>query len=216
MGINLIMQLGKKNCAITLRQRQKPPWGDAALVRLVVIDFFEKYERILLRSDLKISILKVYVDDGRQVTSKLKKGMRYSETEERFTWNRESEKEDEELERAGEKEDEFMARLCLEAMNKVNPDLTFTAEVASDFADNRLPTIDFTLWMKENGKISHTYYEKEMKTQKVIEKNSAMSKKQQYCILANETTRRLYNIDMETEKRGRRNQKSVGKYDKTT
>ena len=39
-----------------------------------------------------------------------------------------------------------------------------------------------------------------MKTQKVVEKESAMSKKQKFCILANETTRRLYNIDIEEDK----------------
>ena len=49
-----------------------------AASRLVMFDFFEKYERILLRSELKITILKVYVDDGRQVTNKLRKGMRYN------------------------------------------------------------------------------------------------------------------------------------------
>ena len=92
-----------------------------------------------------------------------------------------------------------MARLCLEAMNKVNPDLTFTAEVASDFPDNKLPTLDFTLMMMEDGKITHNYFEKQMKTQKVIEKESAMSKKQKFCILANETTRRLYNTDIEND-----------------
>ena len=106
-----------------------------------MIDFFEHYERILLRSELKISILKVYVDDGRQVTSKLKKGMRYEEEEKKFVWNEEAHKEDEARERSGEKEDEFMARICIEAMNKINPDLTFTAEVASDFIDNKLPTL---------------------------------------------------------------------------
>ena len=50
------------------------------------------------------------------------------------------------------------ARLCLPAMNDVNPDLTFTAEVAEDFGDRRLPTLDFSLWMKDDMSISHSYY----------------------------------------------------------
>ena len=45
----------------------------------------------------------------------------------------------------------------------------------------------------------HTYYEKPIKTQKVLEKHSVMSKKQKYCILSEEVTRRLYNVAEEEE-----------------
>ena len=48
-------------------------------------------------------------------------------------------------------------------------------------------------------RLSHSYYEKEMRSQRVVEKNSAMGNKQKYCILGNETTRRLYNINEENE-----------------
>ena len=53
-----------------------------AASRLIVMDFMRKYERILLRSEVKISVLKIYVGDGRQVTSRMRKGMRYSKEEE--------------------------------------------------------------------------------------------------------------------------------------
>ena len=43
--------------------------------------------------------------------------------------------------------------------------------------------------------MSHTYFEKEMKSQLMIERGSAMGKQQKYCILANELTRRLLKID---------------------
>ena len=165
-----------------------------AASRLVMSDYMEKYENILMKSDLKISMLKVYVDDGRQITSKLKKGMRYDNEEEKFVWNEIAEKEDDRKELEGEKEDEFMARVCLEAMNQINPDLTFTAEVQSDFVDKKLPTLDFTLEMQATGNVKHSYFEKAMKNQILIEKDSAMSIKQKYCILSNEVTRRLYNV----------------------
>ena len=48
-----------------------------AASRLVMLDFFWEYENILLRSDLKITLLKVYVDDGRQGTSLLPIGTRF-------------------------------------------------------------------------------------------------------------------------------------------
>ena len=91
------------------------------------------------------------------------------------------------------------ARLCLPAMNDVNPDLTFTAEVAEDFGDRRLPTLDFSLWMKDDMSISHSYYKKGMKSQMMLDRKSAMGKRQKYCIMSNELTRRLMNIDEEDE-----------------
>ena len=183
-------------------QKEGGPIGQRptmAASRLVTMEFMENYERILLKSEIKVNLLKMYVDDGRQISTKFRKGMRYCAEKERFVWSKKDEVEDEKKEKEGEKEDAFMARLCLEAMNKINPDLTFTAEVASDFKDGRLPTLDFSLWMKEDMRVSHSYYEKNMKSQRVVEKNSAMGNKQKYCILGNETTRRLYNVAEENE-----------------
>ena len=88
-----------------------------------------------------------------------------------------------------------MARLCLPLMNSINPDLTFTAEVAEDFEDEKLPTLDTKLWMRKDGTLVHSYFEKEMRTQILLEKDSAMSVRQKFCILGNELTRRLYNLD---------------------
>ena len=99
-------------------------------------------------------------------------------------------------------------------MNAVNADLTFTAEVPSDFADKRLPTLDFSLWMKENQEITHSYFEKEMKTQQLLEKDSAMSSKQKFTILSNELTRRLYNIDDEGEDKDEEVEKTIEKMTK--
>ena len=168
-----------------------------AASRLVMEDFFQEYKMILEKSTVKVMMMKVYVDDGRQVTTMLRKGMRYQPDLKEFRWDMESQEEDEKLQKQGEGKDEFMARLCLPAMNDINKDLTFTAEVASDFSNKRLPTLDFNLWQEEEGILTHSYYEKEMKTQLMIEKDSAMAVKQKYTIMTNELTRRLYNIDEE-------------------
>ena len=169
-----------------------------AASRIVMADFFCKYNDILARADLKITLMKVYVDDGRQITSLMKKGMRYNAEKNEFQWSKEAEEEDEKLEKEGESKETFMARLCLPAMNAINKDLTFTAEVADDFPDKKLPTLDLNLWMKEDLTVSHTYFEKEMKSQLMIERGSAMGKQQKYCILANELTRRLLKIDTDS------------------
>ena len=126
-------------------QREGGPIGQRptmAASRLVMQDFFEKYHNILVSSGLRTFLMKVYVDDGRQVSTTLRKGMRFSKNKGAFMWDREAEMEDIKLESEGECRNMFMARICLEAMNSINPDLTFTAEVEEDFKDNRLPTLD--------------------------------------------------------------------------
>ena len=65
-----------------------------AASRIVMNDFFENYESILKEAGLLITLLKVYVDDGRQVTSTLRKGMRFNKEERKFSWSEEAEKED--------------------------------------------------------------------------------------------------------------------------
>ena len=69
--------------------------------------------------------------------------------------------------------------------------------MASDFANKRLPTLNFNLWQEEEGILTHSYYEKEMKTQVMLEKESAMGTRQKFTIQSNELTRRLYNVDDE-------------------
>ena len=186
----------------TFLQKEGGPIGQRptmAASRIVMQDFFENYERVLLSANLEINLLKVYVDDGRQITTILDKGMRYSKEEDMFKWSKEDEEEDIEREKEGESKSSFMARLCLPLMNAINPDLTFTAEVAEDFEDKKLPTLDTKLWMEEDGQVFHSYYEKEMRSQVLLEKDSAMSIRQKMCILSNEMTRRLYNLDSSME-----------------
>ena len=183
-----------------------------AASRLIMTDFFLKYRRILVEAGLEITLMKVYVDDGRHVTSLLKPGMRYEKEEKKYRWSAEAEEEDIARREQGEDKGAFMARLCLPAMNDVNEDLTFTAEVESDFKNSKLPTLDFNLWMSTCGRLHHTYYEKEMKTQKMLEKDSAMAIKQKQCILGNELTRRLYNVDTKADEEEEEVQKIIENY----
>ena len=77
----------------------------------------------------------------------------------------------------------------------MNKDLKFTAETAEDFEDQRLPTLDFSLWLENNGEINHSYFQKPMKTCYVTMKESAMSQHQKVQILSNEIVRRLSNVN---------------------
>ena len=86
-----------------------------------------------------------------------------------------------------------MARLCKVAMYCINLDLSFTTEVPEDFPENKLPTLDFVLWLF-CGLILHSYLEKSMRTPYVIMRHSAMSEHQRISILCNELVRRLSNV----------------------
>ena len=86
-----------------------------------------------------------------------------------------------------------MTRICLPAMNSVNKNLSFTTEAPEEFKRNRLPTLDFVIWMVD-GIIYHSYFEKEMKSQFTIMQRTAMSEHQKMSILSNELVRRLSNI----------------------
>ena len=89
-----------------------------------------------------------------------------------------------------------MARRCLPAMNSVNQDLRFTTEAPEDFERERLPTLDFVIWMVK-GIIYHSYYEKKMKNQFTVMQRAAMSEHQKMAILSNELVRRLSNVHRE-------------------
>ena len=72
-----------------------------------------------------------------------------------------AEEEDVRMEKEGEDKDSFIARLCVPALKSVNKDLTFTAEVASDFENKRLTTVDFKI--KKDGELEHSYFENSIK-----------------------------------------------------
>ena len=183
----------------TLKQQEGGPIGarvTMAAARLVMQSWSEGYLDILKRAGVDVGLLTGYVDDVRQVSSCLKKGMRYSKEEKKFLFTELAKEEDEKREQQGESKNGMMARICRDAMNDVNSDLQFTVEVPEDFESERLPTLDFSLWMVD-GLLTHTYFQKEMKTPYVLMERSAMSAKQRIEIMSNEATRRLSNIDHE-------------------
>ena len=85
----------------------------------------------------------------------------------------------------------------MEAMNSVNPDLKFTTETQEDFPHERLPTLDFEIWIGSDNKVTHSYFQKSMKSPMVIMERSGMARHQKFNILRNELSRRLSNIQIE-------------------
>ena len=167
---------------------------------LVVQAWAEEYQEILTRSGLEVLLLSGYVDDGRQVTSSFPMGTRYSKKTKKFEIMEPAISEDKKLQQEGESNNQRMARICVETMNDINKNLEFTVEAPEDFNQEKLPTLDFTIWQEENKTINHSYYQKPMKSPLVIMARSGMGKQQKMQILANDLTRRLSNVNTNNTK----------------
>ena len=121
-----------------------------------------------------------YVDDGRQISTALDMGMVFNKESMRFEYSELILNEDLEAKEHGESENERMAKRCRVAMEAINEDLKFTTETQEEFCNERLPTLDFEVWLGEDLKVCHSYYQKPMKTPFVIMERSAMSNHQKY------------------------------------
>ena len=140
-------------------------------------------------------ILKGYVDDNRQYTTKMTPGMRFDDNKKVFSLREELVEQDRgnnDLESATRK----MEIECRKAMNSINPDIQFTTETAYDFPQGRLHTLDTDIWVEDGGILRHSYYQKEMKTPFLLMQASAMASQQKFSILSNELMRRLGNTDL--------------------
>ena len=189
---NFCYQFGGK----AYHQQQGGPIGARVTMcasRMVMQHWAREYTGILLQAGLRLPLMTGYVDDGRQGSTVLRRGMRFNEESKRFEHSDEQEEQDD---REDEPDNVRMAKRCLPAMNSVNPNLRFTTEAPEDFPRDRLPTLDFVLWMI-NGILFHTYFEKSMKNQHTIKQRTTMSEHQKMSILSNELVRRLNNIHKE-------------------
>ena len=97
--------------------------------------------------------------------------LRYDARRKEWEWNKETEEEEEQR----ESKDARMARILQPAMNDINSDLVFTTELPEDFDDDKLPTLDFKMWLENDMEIHHTFYEAPMMTQMMIPRRSAMA-----------------------------------------
>ena len=83
-------------------------------------------------------------------------------------------------------------------MNYICDDQEFTSETERDFATKRLPTLSFEYWSEKTG-VRHSYYENEMRSQVLPQKQSSQSEQCKYSILVNELQRRLEILDRDIE-----------------
>ena len=65
-----------------------------AAARLVIQDWSEQYRMILIKAKLEIYLFQGYVDDGCQGSSKIRRGMKFIESEMEFRYEEEWDRED--------------------------------------------------------------------------------------------------------------------------
>jgi hypothetical protein len=167
---NFVYQFG----GVAYHQQQGGPIGARVTMcaaRMVMQHWARGYEMILLKAGLRIPLLGGYVDDGRQGSTVLRRGMLFDHNKKEFVYSEEQRRIDE---MENEPDNRRMARVCLPAMNAVNEDLKFTTECPEDFPRQRLPTLDFVLWMV-GGLLYHSYFEKAMVLQYTIMSREAMN-----------------------------------------
>ena len=132
------------------------------------------------------------MDDSRTFLRGLRKGVRWVDN--RFIYDPSFEAIDI-LENCPD--DARNTNLLLEAMNTIMDFLTFTGESPSDFSDNRLPTLDCAIYVK-NGTIFHSFFEKSIGSDRCLDANTALAKNTLRSSLRQEIVRRLTNIHLET------------------
>ena len=79
-------------------------------------------------------------------------------------------------------------------MNDVYKFLNFTMEVADDFADAKLPTLDFKLWVVDKNVVVYSFFEKPMSSNQVIHRDSALPENMKISSLTAEVLRRMMNV----------------------
>ena len=148
---------------------------------------------MLRASGVKVLLALFYVDDVRLVLEGFKRGLSWSRSERRFIFSPERLEQDN---RENIKDEIRVSREVLLAMNSVAEDLTFTMEVMSDFSDNTIPMLDFSLWLETTGSspcLSYRFFSKPMATRYVILEPSAWAWSSKCASLAQEVQRRMQN-----------------------
>ena len=106
-----------------------------------------------------------YVDDVRQHSTYLRYGARWDAEARIFKLTQDANEEDLRMRREmHDTGNARMVRVCLPAINTINQDLEFTAEVPEEFPENKLPTFDFLLWIELSCILNQSYFQKAMKT----------------------------------------------------
>ena len=84
------------------------------------------------------------------------------------------------------------AKEVLKIYNSIMPELRCTSELAEEFENNRLTTLDTKLWVETvSGKLEYQFYEKPMSSRFLICKDSTLPENKKMSSLTQNLIRRL-------------------------
>ena len=160
-----------------------------AAARVVMGEWGERLLTILKDEGMEALLAALYVDDARLVVPAIEKGKRWDGKLKKLVCKQEWLDEDLELD---DSDTRRTSNVVKEIMNSVFRDINFEMEIAEDFVNKRLPTLDFEMWMKD-GKLEFSFFEKAMKTPYCIMEQSAMAIKSKITTLSQDLIRRMLN-----------------------
>ena len=130
-------------------------------------------------------MLERYIDDVNTVTEAVQPGTEYIDGQ--LVINPEKTKTD-----AKRPIDLVTMEVIRDIANDVDDMIKFTVDVPSNHPDKKMPVLDLQVWL-EGKQIKYIFYEKPMKSSKVIEKKSALPYTMKMGALTQEAFWRIHN-----------------------
>ena len=154
-------------------QRKGGPIGlraTCAVARVTMLFWDEKLMKKMSENNLTSDDGSRYMDDIRLIMNAIQMGWRWMDGGMYFSdkWKEEDMSDDR---TATQRTSDIIKGI----MNSIMSFLNLTMEIGDDFQDGKLPTLDVKVWVESKSKILiYEYFEKEMKTNMVIQRKSAL------------------------------------------
>ena len=141
-------------------------------------------------------LLVKYVDDVYTFLNAIKKGMRWSDEEDKLMWHEDDEKYDMDENNS----DDYVTMNAWAGMaSSIYPFLKFTIDIPEHHIDKCVPVLDVKVWREEEGSVVHSFYEKPMVLDKVIMADSAQQSHVKIATLSQEEVRRMKNVSRDSK-----------------
>ena len=124
-----------------------------AVARLAMVDWDKQWQSRLADTNIEMEDASRYMDDVRAFLFAIREGWRWWEGE--LCWAEDWFDEDVET---GQSDLDRTTTILQATMKSIYGFLNFTMEIETDFVDNRLPTLDFKLWVNEEGMVVGVHF----------------------------------------------------------
>ena len=172
------------------RQKQGAPIGlraSCSAARVVMGCYDQRLRSLLEELEVKTMVDLRYMDDLRYVLGSIRFGWRFCEG--RLMFRKCWEKEEKEM---GISKEAKTASVMLDIQNSIFACLKFEMETPEMFPENKLPTLDFKVWVNGN-KLLYSFFQKSMAKKTLIQRKSALGENCKIASLSQNMVRRMKN-----------------------